>query len=712
MITNTREDPSYLVVIPITDNIDTLEDAWNRYNELPIELMQDSDDLCIQKYGITNQQLYQKLKHRIDQIEDLESFTEGFELPVGADDTFLSDDTFEIPSEELIAKIKLAQSLESDTVVIIYPYTDTYPYTLDDLEELFSRYNLLSWDLQQMSDQESLKLFNYDVRNMYFKNKNKLITKLDNENQLDESTNIDTVYFNSVKKMCNESTDLTALLKKKLDLINLKQNGNLLESTYAEDSIGDIDAAIELNKDIADAVPEFTPFLTPLELDDMIQIGSLSEDELKTYKSIKASASNGYKGFDSKSYRAKLEAVQNSGEPYNVIEQKFINLGWNPNLAVKESTLKFARKRQINFLKEYYHINIVDLTKESVVSEGQMYDLSTTLTPIFLVVGLDVCYLSTDPELRFLFDDSKDTISFNLIMKDTDIDVYCLFVDKSTYGEVVKHIKDARYNTELFNALRSSIPDKKHLCSVFVDIVSAMANMDRTNDPKVYHIFSGQKMYFTADKIEPIIHAILSDSVGFVTRKYSTSDAVKKMFSEPSSALYRVIKCNEAEIEANEVLDELRYLYTADSVLVEAKAIPIRMNNKGLYIDLPTHIEEQYQTIHKSLLVYEKEKNYEEMKSAVAHLWYLNLLTERKINKYKGKDNKASKIKVSRDLRARILNDFKKYLAMIIAYDKDFDFDAYFKKSPYNDRTLFVNKDTMIYFTKILRAIVQSIIKR
>ena len=727
--TTQQSDPSYLVVIPITDDIEYLENEWKRYQELPIELMQDSDDACIRQHGCTNQDLYMRLKHELEQKDDdtydnsnvtigadtpNTIISEGFQLPLGMDnDNFIVDDTLKIPSDDLIEKIKYAQSLESDTMVIIYPYTNTYPYSLDDLEAMFTRYNMMSWDLQQMSDQESMKLFNYDVRNMYFKNKNKLLSMMNSEPIVERAT-IENRYMESVSSICENSNNLTVLLKKKLDLINLKQNGNLLESTFAEDSLKDIDIALDTCKDISDAVPEFTPFFTPLEYDDVIS-SDLSEEEKENYKKIRSAISDGYKNFDSKWYKEQLVKVQNSNESYTIKERAFLNLGWNPNLEIREDFVyqpfKFARQRQINYLKEFHKINLVDVTREAVITEGKMSDLSITLVPVFMVVGLDVCYLSTDPELRFLFDDTKETISFSLIMKDTDLDVYCLFVDKSTFEELNKHIKDARYNTELFNALRSNISDRKRMCSVFIDVISAMTGMERNNDPKVYHIFHGQKMYFTADKIEPIIKGILSDSVGFVMRKYTVKDAVNKVFKEPSVETYKTIKCNESETEANDILEELNFLYHADSVLVEAKSAPIRISDKGVTIDLPTQIEEEYQTLHKSLLLYEKEGNYEEMKPAVAHLWYLNLLCERRINKYKGNDKKAQQLKVNRDTRARILNDFKKYLKLIIEHDKSFDFASYFKKSPYNDRSIFINKDTLRYSAKAMQAIVKAVLK-
>ena len=712
-----NQDPSYLVVMPITNDINELEAAWLKYQELPIELMQDSDDLCISKYGVNNQTLYQRLKAKIDYSEfdsnnnmNTENspnsiMSEGFALPIGSDgENFIVDDSIELASSELLEKIKFAQSMQSDTMVIIYPYTNTYPYTLDDLEDAFTRYNMLSWDLQQMSDQESMQLFNFDVRNMYFKNKNKLVSM--QNNFMNESS----VYLESANNICGITDNLT-LYKKKLDLIDIKNGSNLLESVIAEDSFKNIDRAIYMNKDISDAVPEFVPFFTPLEIDDVIY-GELTEDEINNIKSIKAEASKGFKDFDSNGYKAKLEQVQNSNQSYDIIERKLLTLGWNPNLPLNEKAFNFTRNRQIKFLKEYNRINVVDIRYINTLSEGKMTNIEFILKPVFLLVGLDLCYLSLEPELTHLFDDNKDFIPFDLIMKDTSIDVYALFVDASTYLELKKHIKDARYNTELFNAMRSCISDKKHLCSVFVDVISAMTNMERNNEPKVYHIFSGEKMYYTGEKAERILTSILSNEVGFVMRKYTIKDAVDKVFKEAFIENYKLIRCNESEIEANKVLDEINFLFHADSVVLKEKAFPITMNDKGLYIELPTQVEEEYQTLHNSLLAMEKEGNYEAMKPAVAHLWYLNLLCERKINKYKGKDNKISKLKVSRDVRARIMNDFKKYLKMVVAHDPTFDFPTYFQKSIYNDRRIFINQDTLRYTAKAVSYIIKTLLSK
>jgi hypothetical protein len=44
------------------------------------------------------------------------------------------------------------------------------------------------------------------------------------------------------------------------------------------------------------------------------------------------------------------------------------------------------------------------------------------------------------------------------------------------------------------------------------------------------------------------------------------------------------------------------------------------------------------------------------------------------------------------NLRARVLNDFKKYFKVVLDAEPDFDFNDYFKKSEYNNATIVIDK--------------------
>lgn len=711
---NLQFDETMIVVIPQTDNLEELDNAWNKYQSLPIQLMQHSDDAAIKLYGVPNRTIYEKQKAKLlMNLNDYDYAIDNGNPNVITSEGFVMVDDEEHVDKDLKKKIEQARSLNSDTMVIIYPLSDEYPYTMDDLTDMFMRYNNLSMDLKRLSDQECINLFGANNLNMYAKVKNELFNLMDaapesfDPDYIQEADTPFNNYFSAVKK----TSGLLNLLERKLQLSVLKNNGTLLESTIAEDSLTRVDDSLNKERQLSDCVPEFVPFFTPTEIEDIVG-DDLTEEDAKFIQSLKNSVASGFKNFDSKGYYTKLsEVAQNDFQSYNI---NMIRLGWNPNLKLSESSFDFARTRMISYLNEYYKINLVDIRDrlEYALREDKTHNIEFKFNPVYLVAINGQCYISIDSELSFLYYDEQNFKPFDLLPKDEIMRVFCVFVDNSTFMELKKHINDGRYNAELFNALRDNVMDNKRICSIFIDVLSAMTNLDRTNDPKVYYIYKGKAIDYTADRIIPTLNAILSDTTGMIMRKFSSQEALQKVIQEPSVAIYKTIRCNESENATNEILDEIRFLYTPNSVLVEAKSFPVRMSSKGVVFDLPTRVEEEYQTVHKALLAYEEQKNYDAMKESLAHLWYLNLLCERKINRFKDKDNKTDKLKVQRDTRARILNDFKKYLKLVISNDKEFDFTSYFAKSKYNDRSIFVNSDTLKYTGKAVAAIVKSLITK
>ena len=684
-----QTDNSMIVVIEPTSNLEDLELQWNNYQSLPIQLMQHSDDAAIAKYGSPNRTLYERLKAFLLLTKD------DYEINISNHNSIMSegfviDNEIERKDPDLLNNIKKVIELNSDTMVVMYPITPEFMYSLEDLSDMFERYNMLSQDLKRLSDQECMNLFGMNNLNMYAKARNDLLNLIDlapetfDKDYLQEADTSLNNYFSVV----NNTSGLLNLYEKKLELVYLKNYGSLTESTIAEDSLARIDDSINKERQLSDSVPEFVPFFTPTEIEDLMG-EELTEEDKDFINTLKLEISTGYSNFDIKEYYTKLkEASKSDIQSYNI---NMIRLGWNPNLKLTNESFKFARDRQIKYLDEYYHINIVNMINQKVgdmLTEGKTNDITLTFKSVFLVIGLDMCYISLEPELEWLYSEDKDPIPFNLVDDDVPIHVYCAFVDESAFIELKKHINDGRYNYPIFNDLRNSIGDEKRMCSIFIDVIGALTNLERVNDPKVYYIYSGDKLNYTADLVIPTINAIMSDSFGLIMRKMSAQDVMRKISDDPSVMNYKVIRCNESETEINEILEQISFLSSPDSVVSEAKSIPIRFSSKGIVIDLPTRIEEEYQTVHKALTVYEKEKNYEAMKDPLAHLWYLNLLCERKINKVKDNEKKTDKLKVNRDTRARILNDFKKYLKLVISEDKEFDFTSYFAKSKYNDRSI------------------------
>ena len=697
---------SLLVVMPITNDLKELEDAWNRYQSLTIDFMLLSDDKAIEMYGQNNRTLYQKQKANIlINMDDYEENISDYET----DDTVVSEG-FVLPDREeneedkldLKSKIEKARLLQSDTCVIIYPFSDDYPYTLDDLSDAWTRYNNLSWDLKQMSDQWSIKLFGDDVHNMYEICKNNLLNIIDSK---DDTTHF---YFECVHNDALHSEFVNTLLTRKAQLMDLYENGSLNEASMAADSLSDIEDALIKSRELSDAVPEFTPFFTPAEIVTILG-DDLEDEDANFVKSLENSLANGLNNFDSEAYLESLKSVdQNDFQSYNI---NMIRLGWNPNLKLNEISFRFARNRMINHINEFYKINLVDLRHASL-QEAKTNDVSFELKPVFLVKYKDECFISSYPELTYLYTDEDVKYTLQQLDDKEEIEVYCLFIDKSSYEYFLRNMNNGRMNAAFFNDLRNNMNDRRHLAGAFVNLVCNITNTDRVNDPVVYFVFHDQKLKYTADYIIPILKTILSDKLGYLMRKYTDQEAIHKIVVDPSVEVYKAIRCNRSSKSAEELVENFNFLYNGHSVITEAKSIPVRLSSKGMVIDLPTRVEEEYQNIHKAMLVYEQEHNYEKMKDSLAHLWYLNLLCERKINKVKDKENKEQKLKVSRNTRARILNDFKKYLKMVVANDKNFDFTDYFTKSKYNDRSLFVNVDTLKYTGKVVAAVVKSLLSK
>ena len=716
-LNNYDEDPMLVIVHPTT-NLDQLEDEWNRYQSLPIQLMQHSDDAALRKYGYTNRTIYEKLKAFIliskdsddynEELDDIDDpnvlISEGFSMEGMELDDIVEED------KDLLKKINFAKSINTDTMVVIYPYTVSNPYTIEELDIMFGRYNTLSQDLKRLSDQECMRLFNKNNINMYNVERNKILSLINQapeifgENVLKESDTTLNNYFSAIEN----TSGLLRLYERKVELVYLKNNGTLLESTFAEDSLSRIDDSINKERELSDSVPEFVPFFTPTEIQDLLG-ENISEEDYEYINKLSSNIINGFKEFNSLDYYNSLMSIsKNESQVYNI---NMVRKGWNPNIPLTESGFKFARNRMIRFINEYYNINIIDLRNKKnnnyIINEDKTNVIDFDLKPVFLVCGIDYKYITTDLELTWLYS-GDEPLSIKLVADDTPIKVYCAFVDNSTFMELKNNITKYKNNIDIFNDINNA-SDEKRLCSEFINAISQLSNAERVNDPKVYFIFFGQKIDYTADLVIPTLKAILSDTVGLTLRKMSSQDAMRKMTDDPSITCYKMIRCNESEL--NNAIEELSYLCKADSVVTEAKKLPFRINNKGIFVDLPTKVEEDYQMIHKSLLAYESEKNYEAMKDDLAHLWYLNLLCERKINKFKDKENKVDKLKVNRDVRARILNDFKKYLKLVISDDKEFDFTSYFKKSKYNDKTIFIDKDTLKYTGKVVATVVKSVVK-
>ena len=144
---------------------------------------------------------------------------------------------------------------------------------------------------------------------------------------------------------------------------------------------------------------------------------------------------------------------------------------------------------------------------------------------------------------------------------------------------------------------------------------------------------------------------------------------------------------------------------TKESYIEEAKSLPIQFDKDGNLIIKnirKINFEQEYSDSHRLLMEYDKTKAYEPMKFELAKMQFFITLLEKRIYK-QGKEKSKDEIKV----RARFLNDFKKYLKVVVDNDNTFNFGEYYEKSPFNDALIKIDNNTLKYGWKALKYMIK-----
>ena len=175
------------------------------------------------------------------------------------------------------------------------------------------------------------------------------------------------------------------------------------------------------------------------------------------------------------------------------------------------------------------------------------------------------------------------------------------------------------------------------------------------------------------------------------------------LFFETKEIRYLMVSTNHEAVDA--CLRQMRDYMVAEAVITEAKPLPLRFGKKGdLYVDLPRNLEREYQDAHMLLTSY-NEDNTSGIKHQLARLFYLNTILEKRIRKSKVDDKQYKKYV---DLRARVLNDFKRYIKVVMIREKNFDFEEYYKNSEFYTKTVKVDRNTMKYTGKLIKDFMMS----
>ena len=676
----------------IKNNIDSvfeLQRQFDDYMDQYDKKRRDADDFSVQVTGLTNPQRYEMQM-----------------------DKLLKEDVN--ITDQMIADAK-KWSVDSN-ITILYP--------TKDIDDLFNKFEDQPESLKRKADFKALDLYGIDNETLYYLLKNN--HKLDIIN-FDDYQDYDSFSLGHKLDQLNsfQPTDLTESSIKKY---NTKKILNKIKENYNRDNNFKWEFI-------------YAPFFDPREIQILEGFYSTDVDDstnefLKEYTNYYFGYQNEFNilKWDSKIRELyyKLEYCTDHQER-NRLKQSIVNMGWNPEIPYNEQNQIKAKKRLESIISNMYEgVAILDIqslynsfNESEVITESK----KQKLYPISIILSKGPSKLSdlianaTDGPFSHaaicIDGDLKRLYSFNMDNKinksggfslesikdysreNRRIAIFTFFVNEESYTAISNNIQSSLYNIK--NSVYSvkniiTLPFKNinlnrsnaMICSQFVDKMLKIANIDITNkdsskvtpnylynislkNARIYKVYDGSTDDFNIDKASKFINSM--------ARK-----------SKPINETFDIVK----EYTINQ------YLYPT---ICEAKQVPLQFKDNGdLIVNNPfIDFDTEYFSSHKLLLQYEKTNNIDGMKYELARLYYMNYILEKRIYSYKFNNKREDNIKT----RARILNDFSKYLAIVLKTEPNFNFAKYYEDSIFSANTFEIKGATLKKFKDIIKSIVK-----
>jgi len=165
-------------VLDITDNLEHLNQDMLDWSRLPFEMRMRANDECIRVYGITNQELYYRMRNAIINKVDVRT--------IDSDNITIKEST----ELEVIERARTIQKL-NPYIRLIDPCTTS----MDELKDQYDSYIKLAHKFKLISNDLSFKLFGLNVPNMYLKVQSEIEDNEIKENDRAVQLAIDSISF-------------------------------------------------------------------------------------------------------------------------------------------------------------------------------------------------------------------------------------------------------------------------------------------------------------------------------------------------------------------------------------------------------------------------------------------------------------------------------------------------------------------------------------
>lgn len=732
-------------VISLTSNLTDLKTDMANWANLPYNIRMRSDDECMKRYGMNNTELFNKLQAAIinnsvpKEPALIESYLIENEINVNNSKFSFED----IDAQDFNWRIQLAKQLEtSPKIVLIIPINpnENVDYNLQELNYKYYKFHLLSPRNKVISNYYSMDLWGYTVEDMFLIMKQKLggseESSVQESSLIKKDLQLSPIIQDAEKKYVEN--DKIGLLIRNLDGCNPSMD-RYSKTVYQ--SIENIDS--ELYDDPVGTL-NIVPFFTPDEISKLSVINSIGDYDKNSY----------YKTLIEKKKRYDNET--NLEEKENLANE-LISLGWNPSVDINEKNIRFAKDKQSKWIKEHVAkivdismFNVTSITEatnmEKIYKEKDLYPIyivlsysntlygnlirkvkSSTYTHAGLCLNSDlqkICTFKFDFKYNGFWIESIDNYAKR--SEDAIVDVLAVFVNSNTKRKVESALNDftvKRKNTKygfgnIFNILinreKNDPNDLALVCSQFVDTILKLANINITDkptnlvipqdfetissNPKVFKLYEGLAKEYNKRQVDDLIYSLLY-SYSLQELKY---DELMKSLSENRE--FQLMFSRTENTAANNILQEIQSLLTVDKIITERK-MPFKFTDNGdLSINLSKSLEQEYQEAHKLLIGYSKD-NLEGIKHELARLYFINFTIEKKIKKMK-RDDTAYKSFI--DLRARVLNDFKKYFKIVSEAESDFNFTNYFEKSEYYNGNIVIDNSVLKFSGDLIKKFLKT----
>lgn len=690
--------------IQISNNLQDLDQSYNNYLVRTYDDRKKADQRCIEKYGCTNTELYTRVRAQLLKNQKITNSKSVSNIPVTEVGFNFTNQYSDYTHQSMISKIDKANMImDSDpNIVIINDFdTDEPDYTEEDLYDMYQKYEMLPQKQKNFSNGYSVSIWGKTVPDMFRYIMGKF-TRVD----ADEMTSdLDKILFGQKEAISSPkfTNDIVKHEMAKIDFNIKSPNRTLAESVYLEDLISKVEP---VHQDFM-ITQSIVPILTPDEYEDLN--GTKIEDPYD-YIDI----------HDQKKYLHLIDGLQNQFKQNPEIESTIIKLGWNPYIKIDHRSIKFAKEKQQRWFEQHmpkvHNINLTSF-KTNIAEEDLMYDEQMIQAVYFLNTHQDhiidwsgYCFGSLKKVYEF---GTNTPIDFFEQLRNYGyddgapyLDIRCIYVNQNIYQEIIFAMNGNEpgqgSNPNPFKGKELEVAISQEIAT-FARHIDTLSEEEDSNSGNLYYMLTNAYIYdlYDGKKIDyiPGTASKKAKALVYCTKKPMEQVQEEDIVDTIYSGLIENLFITSYNDKANKLLSELRSIvYPKTCIAINEIRAPFGLDDKGLYINFPKDLQKEYEEAHRLLKMY-SSNNLDGIKHELAHLYYINWVIEKKLkHTKKGTD----KYKELIDLRARVLNDFKKYFKFVCEKDPNFDFMAYLKSTEYYTKYMEIDYSTLANIGKII----------